>query len=209
MEKLNSRDVFIDTLKLEVNPTSISGGKIVGASTSNTELIGLYENILSGQQKLGDMQIHSIVPWTNTVEFFKQDDAISIGIINLDRAQLPNGKFFLPLEVQILIADLGAAFTATTARNGDYKSIGEVAAFAPAKNAEWHMKHNESFITPEGNTAQVFVTNESHEQGIYKLDTPRIFENQKRIEFVFKTMGTIPANHAIKLILRGCGTLPR
>lgn len=204
----NSRELFLITLKAELGVTEMDGNKVVSSINSDMALIQLFENILNGKIKVADMQVHSAREWVADTEFFKQDDLISDGIRNVSESQLKKGEFFVPTGIALLGAVLGGPVTDLLLKNADYRPIGEIAALNPLKQSEWFIRHDQKYVVPEHSTSQVFDTTVNETKGLFILDTPRFFKEQKRIEVNLKTSGTVPANHAVKVVLTGAGTLP-
>ena len=177
----------------------------------------IKQELLQGKLRLADTTIFSVKKITSkTIKMFETQDDKEVGLSNVSNAKLPKNFAFLVSGITMLAGELPIA--PEGAQPYDEKEavkaikFASIYAFPALANGEHSLKANKKQIIPEGEANWKFVTdnNTMKNLGYYKLDNPRLIQDDVLIEFAVE-LGTdllIPANTYLKIVFHGTGTTP-
>ncbi|MBL4704296.1 MAG: hypothetical protein JKY54_07230, partial [Flavobacteriales bacterium] len=137
-----------------------------------------------------------------------QDDK-EVGVRNISNAKLPKNMVFLVSGI-IMLTGVSSDITNPEANKGiNYRSLVTTPSIA---NGEFSLKANKKQIVPENQSNRRFITDNDHtvQLGYYKLDNPRLIQDEEAIEFIVE-LGTqfgISPDQFLYVGLDGTGTTP-
>jgi hypothetical protein len=174
-------------------------------------LIDVPEHIVSkldnGDLRLSEALVKAIKPVSSkTVKLFESSDTKKTGLRSLAEGKLPKNQVMLVSGIYLLAGvSAGAGDDEVMATN--FREAELIPAIA---NAEFYFKANKKTIVPEGTSIRKFCTknNTTVALGFWKLDNPRIIEEDEPIEFVVElgTLSGIAANTQLLVELHGTWT---
>jgi len=171
------------------------------------------EELRKGKLRYADTMIYSIKPVTSkVVKMFETQDDRLIGIRNIANAKLPKNQCLLISGIQVLVGTVTVAGTQATTDEILSSSLANgIQSCVPLYTGEFSLKANQKTIVSEC-SSKVFFANGSTSilPGYYKLDNPRLIQDEWLIEFTFE-LGTtrgLLANQYVFLGLRGTITTP-
>lgn len=166
--------------------------------------------LLKGSLRLADYTIYSIKQVNSkTIKLFEPQDNKEVGVRNISDAKLPKNTVFLVSGIYLLTGTNTAPTNPEGLKTIDFKSVSTVPAIC---NGEFSFKANRKQLIPENQAVRRFATDNDHSLplGYYKLDNPRLINDEEIIEFTLE-LGTnlgIPANQWVYVGLDGTGTTP-
>jgi len=193
-----------------------SGGQISRRSRAEMEkhfkqLPNEVKNgLLKGSLRLADYTIYSIKQVNSkTIKLFEPQDNKEVGVRNISDAKLPKNTVFLVSGIYLLTGTNTTPTNPEGLKAIDFKSVNSVPAIC---NGEFSFKANRKQLIPENQAVRRFSTDNDHSVplGYYKLDNPRLINDEEIIEFTLElgtTLG-IPANQWVYVGLDGTGTTP-
>jgi len=177
----------------------------------------IKRELRQGKLRLADNTIFSVKKITSkTIKMFETQDDKEVGLSNVSNAKLPKNFAFLVSGITMLAGELPVAPDGEDPYDEKeaIKAIqfGSIYEFPALANGEHSLKANKKQIIPEGEANWKFVTdnNTVKNLGFYKLDNPRLIQDDVLIEFTVE-LGTdllIPANTYLKIVFHGTGTTP-
>lgn len=168
----------------------------------------IKESLGKGDLRLADTIIYSIKPANSkTIKLFETQDDKEIGLRNVSNAKLPKNQAFLVSGI-ILLAGVPADTTKDKIIATKFEAIENFPAIA---NGEFSLKSNKKQIVPETSN-NVFKNANMHTLpiGYYKLDNPRVIQDDILIEMVVElgSMEGLDAKTHIYAGLHGTITTP-
>ncbi|MEM6770599.1 MAG: hypothetical protein AAF597_08460 [Bacteroidota bacterium] len=177
----------------------------------------IRQELRQGKLRLADTTIFTIKKVTpKTIKMFETQDDKETGLSNVSNAKLPKNFAFLVSGITLLAGELPEAPAGEEPydTNEAVKAIQfwSIYNYPSIANGEHYLKANKKQIIPEGESNWKFVTdnNTMKNLGFYKLDNPRLIQDDVLIEFTIE-LGTgllIPENTYLKTIFHGTGTTP-
>ncbi len=168
------------------------------------------QELVRGTLRLADWTIYSTkLISSKTIKMFEPQDDKEVGVRNLANAKLPKNSVFLVSGLIMLAGTTTILNDAEAIKGINYRSVSIVPSIA---NGEFSLKANKKQIVPENQSNRRFVTdNDTTVQwGYYKLDNPRLINDEEVIEFVVElgTQFAIPAGTYLYVALDGTATTP-
>lgn len=168
------------------------------------------EGLAKGTLRLADYTIYSIKHANSkTVKMFETQDEKETGVRNISNAKLPKNMVMLVSGIYLL------AGVNTTPADPEYRkniNFASVAAMSAVCDGEWSFKANRRQLIPENNSVRRFATDNDHtvQLGYYKLDNPRMINDDELIEFTVElgTLEGLNANAWLYVGLDGTVTTP-
>lgn len=177
----------------------------------------IKQELRQGKLRLADTTIFSVKKISSkTIKLFETQDDKEVGISNVSNAKLQKNFTFLVSGITMLAGELPEAPDGEDPydEREAMKAIkfGSIYEFPALANGEHSLKANKKQIIPEGESNWKFVTdnNTVKSLGYYKLDNPRLIQDDVLIEFTVE-LGTdllIPVNTYLKVVFHGTGTTP-
>lgn len=167
------------------------------------------QQLFNKQLRLADYMIYSIKPANGrTIKMFEPQDDKATGLRNVANGKLEKNQVLMVSGV-MLLAGIAGGSADDDAMVATYGSISAIPAIA---NGEFGLKANKVQIIPEGTANSVFVTDNHNgiQLGFWKLDNPRLINDEESIELTIELGSTtgIPANTFVKVGLWGTATTP-
>lgn len=171
------------------------------------------QELVKGSLRLADWTIYSTkVIRSKTIKMFEPQDDKEVSVRNISNAKLPKNTVFLVSGIILLTGtslETEDTFGLEAHKAIDYKSLSSVPAIA---NGEFSLKANKKQIVPENQSNRRFITDNdcTVPLGYYKLDNPRLIQDEEVIEFIVElgTQFNIPANQFLYVGLDGTATTP-
>lgn len=168
----------------------------------------IKKQLMEGSLRLADTLIYSIKPVSSkTIKMFETQDDKEIGLRNVSNAKLPKNQALIVSGI-ILLAGTAADATKDAMMATTY---GRLEDFPSIANGETSLKANKKIILPEsGNNLFKTIGNQNVTAGYYKLDNPRLIDDDILIELTVElgTMTGIAANTNLFVGLHGTITTP-
>jgi hypothetical protein len=168
------------------------------------------QELVKGSLRLADWTIYSVKQIkSKTIKMFEPQDDKEVGVRNISNAKLPKNSVFLVSGI-ILLTGVSTDVNNSEANKGiNFRSLSTVPSLA---NGEFSLKANKKQIVPENQSNRRFITDNDHtvQWGYYKLDNPRLIQDEEVIEFIVE-LGTqfgIPAEQFLYVGLDGTATTP-
>ncbi|WP_207515030.1 hypothetical protein [Longitalea luteola] len=171
------------------------------------------EELKKGKLRYADTIIYSIKHvGSKVVKMFEPQDDRQVGICSIAGGKLPKNQCLLVSGIQV--------FTGVSPNTGkpptkdeilSTSTIGLVQSCLPLHNGEFTLKANQKIIVPETSCKLFFGQGfTGFPPGYYKLENPRLIQDEWQIEFTFElatTQGLLP-NQLVFVGLRGTITTP-
>ncbi len=132
-----------------------------------------------------------------SVKMFKDDDNKVVGVCNISSGKLEKGNFFLMNEIILL--------SGTTVADGDAGTTANFGVIDTAiRSGEMELRVNGSAVLGALST-EVFNTKENNRAhiGSYRLDNPKLINDQQAIEVNLEWANPAPAKMWVKVLLKG------
>lgn len=170
----------------------------------------IQEGLKKGSLRLADYTIYSIKPINSkTIKMFETQDDKEVGVRNISNAKLPKNNVFLVSGIYLLTGTNPDPANAEGFKATRFGSVTQVNALC---NGEFSLKANRKQLIPENQSIRCFATDNDNSvaMGYYKLDNPRLINDEELIEFTIElgTQFQIPANQWVFVGLDGTGTTP-
>ncbi len=170
----------------------------------------IKKELLRGALRLADYCIYSVKAIkSKTVKMFETQDDKETGVRNIANAKLPKNMVFLVSGLFLLA---GVSRDATDPEANKAIDFGSIKQYPAVSLGEHSLKANRKQIIPEGNSNRVFITDNNHLEnlGYWKLDNPRIINDEELIEMQIEmgTMYNLPSDTFLYVGLDGTGTTP-
>jgi hypothetical protein len=168
----------------------------------------IRQALIDGELRLADTIVYSVKPIVSkTIKMFETQDDKGIGLRNISNAKLPKNQALLVSGIIIMVGTAGGE-TKDDWMSTSFDVIDKVPAL---NNGEFSLKSNKKQIVPE--TSNMVFNSRGHSSvqvGYYKLDNPRLIEDDVLIELTIElgTMKNIPKNAVIYAGLHGTITTP-
>jgi hypothetical protein len=159
----------------------------------------IQDGLNKRQLQASDGVLYAIkyVGGAKSVKMFKDDDNKVTGLCNISSGKLERGSFFLLNEIILLSGNV--------ANDGD---TGTTATFhvidSAIRNGEMELRIKGSSVLSALST-EVFNTtgNRSGHTGLYKLDNPKLINEQQAIEVNLEWANPAPTRMWVKVLLKG------
>jgi len=208
LKKMNPLQRMRTMKKLTMPPHASKGSRAEMEKHFKELPAHIREGLRKGELRLADTVIYSIKPITQTtIKMFETQDVQEIGLRNISNAKLPKNQALLVSGI-ILLAGVSATPAVADVMSTAYSGIEAM----PALNTgEFYLNGNKKQLIPETSN-YVFRTTGYNMRpvGYYKLDNPRIIEDDVLIELVVElgTMTGLAANAQLFAGLHGTITTP-
>jgi len=168
------------------------------------------DGLITGSLRLADSLITATKKITSqTIKMFETQDDKETGVSNVSNAKLDKNVVFLVSGIYMLTGKSTAVNNPEANKAIDFKSISTVPALA---NGFFSLKARKRQIVPDNTPNRPFVTDNNHtgNLGYWKLDNPRMINDEELIEFVIElgTMQGVEDDQFIQVHLDGTGTAP-
>jgi hypothetical protein len=169
----------------------------------------IKEQLAGGKLRLADHLIYSIKPISGakTIKLFESQDVKEIGLRNISNAKLPKNMSLLVSGIYLL-QGVAASLAVDDIKQTTFTTLNAV---GPLANGEFKLKANKKQLVSDTSNRK-FVTDDFHlrPRGYYKLDNPRLIQDDVDIEFEVE-LGTITGlnpNTVLYVGLEGTATIP-
>ncbi len=168
------------------------------------------QELVKGTLRLADWTIYSIKQIkSKTIKMFEPQDDKEVGVRNISNAKLPKNTVFLVSGIILLTGTSTSSQDPEANKAINFKSLSTIPAIA---NGEFSLKANKKQIVPENQSNRRFITDNDHtvQWGYYKLDNPRLIQDEEVIEFIVElgTQFNIPDEQFLYVGLDGTSTTP-
>jgi hypothetical protein len=169
----------------------------------------IKDQLLKTKLRLADHLIYSIKPinGAKTIKMFESQDVKEVGLRNISNAKLPKNMALLVSGIYLLQG------TAASLSNDDVKvtTFDSIEGNGALVNGEFRLKANKKQLVSDTSNRK-FVTNgfSLTPKGYFKLDNPRLIQDDVDIEFEVElgTVTGVPANAVLYVGLKGTATIP-
>lgn len=169
----------------------------------------IKDKLKTGALRLADHLVYTVKPVSGakTIKMFESQDVKEVGLRNISNAKLPKNMALLVSGIYLLHG-VAASLSSEDLKQTNFNTIDGVGALA---GGEFKLKANKKQLVSDTSNRN-FVTNDFHlvPRGYYKLDNPRLIQDDVDIEFEIElgTISGLNANSVIYVGLRGTATIP-
>lgn len=215
---------FEENIQGELLGIQQAGGAKAMSRGSRREIIHQFQTLnpniraelRNAKLRLGDYMVYSVKPVgaSKTIKMFESQDQKEIGLRNVSNAKLPKNQALMVSGIMVL-AGVAPAAVAGSPTTDEIKAtpFGTIdhANYAGIINGEVSFTANKRTILPE-TSCRIFASdnNSNVPVGFYKLDNPRVWNDNEEAEFVFElaTTTNIPTDTYLYVALYGTITHP-
>lgn len=169
----------------------------------------IKDKLKTGALRLADHTVYTIKPVSGakTIKMFESQDVKEVGLRNISNAKLPKNMALLVSGI-FLLQGVAASLSNDDMKTTTFNTIDSVGALA---NGEYKLKANKKQLVSDTSNRN-FITNDFSfvPRGYYKLDNPRLIQDDVDIEFEIElgTINGVNPNSIIYVGLRGTATIP-
>lgn len=170
----------------------------------------IQKELVDNRLKLADYTLYSIKQINSkTIKMFETQDDKEVGVSNVSNAKLPKNNVMLVSGIYLLTGTNPDPTNKEAFKAISFRSISGVPAIC---NGEFSLKANRKQLIPENQSLRVFATDNDNSVplGYYKLDNPRLINDEELFEFTIE-LGTtfqIPPEQWLFVGLEGTITTP-